>query len=161
MQYGKDTAYDVVHLLVALDLKDVNKAETHSQMTTIIRYKTPYTVASKRCFILSSALGHDVRLRSVLGLAALLAMGDDINLVESLLSCSEFNREFSLDLQLPGHSLSGGVSLNHYLPNVPTLVSTDPTHTNSQLHHTTTEDITQPESSHTPSENIFVTDHFF
>ena len=55
-------------------------------------------MASKGPFILSFALGHDVSLRSVLGLPTLLAMGVDINLVKGLLTCSEFNREFPLDL---------------------------------------------------------------
>ena len=128
LQCGKDTAYDVVHILAALDLKDVNKTKTQGQMTAAIHYKTPYTVASKGPFILSFALGHDVSLRSVLGLPTLLAMGADMNLVKGLLSCSELNREFPLDLQPLGHGLSEGVSLNHYSPNVPTSVSTNQTH---------------------------------
>ena len=128
LQCGKDTAYDIVHLLTAFDLKDVHKAETHGQMTAVILYNTPYTMASKGPFILSFALGHDVSLRSVLGLPTLLAMGTDMNLVKSFLSCSEFNREISLDLQPPGHGLPEGVSLNHYLSNVPTSVSTNQTH---------------------------------
>ena len=161
MQYGKDTAYDVVHLLAALDLKDVNKAETHDQMTAVIRYKTPYTVASKGPFILSIALGHDVNLHSVLGLPTLLEMGADINLITGLLLCSEFNREFPLDLQPPGRGLLESVSLNRFSPNVPTSVPANPTHTNSQLHHTAAEGSIQPERSRTPSHNILVTDHFF
>ena len=161
LQCGKDTAYDVVHLLAALDLKDVDKAETHGQMTAVIRYKTPYTVTGKGPFILSFALGHDVSLRSVLGLPTLLAMGADINLAKGLLSCSEFNRDFPLDLQPPGHGLPEGVSLNHYSPNVPTSVPTNPIHTNSQLHHTAAEGIPTPANSRTPSDNILVTDHFF
>ena len=89
------------------------------------------TYASKGPFILSFALGHDVSLCSVLGLPTLLSMGADINLVKDLLSCSEFNRDFPLDLQPPGHGLPEGVSLNHYSPNVPTSVPTNPIHTNS------------------------------
>ena len=88
-------------------------------------------MASKELFIRSFALGHDVCVRSVLGLPTILVMGADINLVKDLLSCSEFNREFPL-----------GLSLYHYLPNVPTSVPTNPTHTKLQLHHTAVEGIT-------------------
>ena len=98
LQCGKDTAYDVVHLLAALDLKNVNTNATHGQMTAIIRYKTPYIVAGKGPFILSFALGNDVSLRSVLGLPTLLEMGADINLVKDLLLCIELNRDFPLKL---------------------------------------------------------------
>ena len=35
-----DTAYDGVHLLAALNLRDVDKAKTRGQMTAVIRYKT-------------------------------------------------------------------------------------------------------------------------
>ena len=67
-------------------------------MTAVIRYKTPYIVASKGPFILSFTLGKDVSLRSDLGLPTLLAMGTDINLVKGLLSCIDLNRDFSLEL---------------------------------------------------------------
>ena len=139
----------------------MNKAESHGQMTAIIRYKTPYTVASKGPFVLSFALGHYVSLRSVLGLPTLLAMCADINLIKGLLSWSELNRDFLLDLQPPGHGLPEGVSLNHYPPNVPTSVPTNPINTNSQLYHIAVKGITPPESSRTSSDNILVTDQFF
>ena len=161
LQCGKDTAYDIVHLLTAFDLKDVHKAETHGQMTAVILYKTPYTMASKGPFILSIALGHDANLHSVLGLPSLLEMGADIKLITRLLLYSEFNREFHLDLQPPGHGLLESVSINRFSPNVTTSVPTNPTHTNSQLHHTAAKGITPPESSRTPSDNILVTDQFF
>ena len=93
LQCGKDTAYDVVHLLVALDLNDINTDATHGQMIAIIRYKTPYIIAGKGPFILSFALGKDVSLRRVLSLPTLLAMGADINLVKGLLSCIDLNRD--------------------------------------------------------------------
>ena len=129
-------------------------------MTAVILYKTPYTMASKGPFILSFALGHDVSLRSVLGLPTLLSMGADVNLVKGLSSCSEFNRDFPLDLQPPGHGLPEAFLLNHYSPNVPTPGPTNPIYTNSQLHHTAAEGTTPPESSRTPLDNILVTDHF-
>ena len=88
-------------------------------------------MASKEPFIRSFALVHDVCLRSVLGFPPILVIGADINLVKDLLSCSELNREFPL-----------GLSLYHYLPNVPTSVPTNPTHTKLQLHHTAVEGIT-------------------
>ena len=66
LQYGNDTLYDVVHLLVTLDLKNVDTDTTHGQMTAVIRYKISYTIAGTKPFILSFALGNDVSLRSVL-----------------------------------------------------------------------------------------------
>ena len=98
LQCRKDTAYDIAHLLAALNFKDINTDATHGQMPVVIRYKTPYIIADKGPFILSFALGKDVSLRSVLGLPTLLAMGADINLVKGLLSCIELNRDFPLEL---------------------------------------------------------------
>ena len=79
--------------MAALDLKNINTDVTHGQVTAVIRYKTPYIIASKGPFILTFALGKDVNLRSVLGLPTLLAMGADINLVKGLLSCIDLNRD--------------------------------------------------------------------
>ena len=123
---GKDTAYVVVHLLAVLDLKDINTDVTHGQMTAVIRYKTPYTIASKGPFILAFVLGKYISLRSVLGSPTLLAMGTDINLVKCLLSCIELNRDFPLELQPPGKDLSEGTSLNHYSPTIPLSVPSKP-----------------------------------
>ena len=81
LQCIKDTDYDIVYLLTALDIKDINTDATHGQITAVIRYKTPYIVAGKGSFILSFALGKDVSLRIVLGLPTLLAMRANINLV--------------------------------------------------------------------------------
>ena len=53
LKCGKDTAYDVVHILAALDLNDVDTNTNHGQMTAVIRYKTPYIVAGKEPCILS------------------------------------------------------------------------------------------------------------
>ena len=161
LQCGKDTAYDVVHLLAALNLKDINTDATHRQMTAVIRYKTPYIVANMGTFILSFALENDVSLRSILGLPMHLAMEADINLVKSLLSCIELNRDFPLELQPPGKGLPEGTSLNHYSPTVPVSVPSNLSHADSLLHHTSAEGIPQPDSSHTPSANILVTDNFF
>ena len=36
LQCGKDTAYDVVHLFTAFDLKDISTDTTHGQMSTLI-----------------------------------------------------------------------------------------------------------------------------
>ena len=130
MRCDKDTAYDIVHLLTALDLKNIDTDATHGQITAIIRYITPYTIAGKGPFILSFALGNDASLRSVLGLLILLAIGADINLVNGLLSCLELNRRFTLELQPPGKGLPEVASLNHYSSTVPAIVPTNITHTN-------------------------------
>ena len=97
---GKNTVYDGVHLLVALDLKNVDTDATRGQMTAVIRYKISYTVAGKGPFMLSFALGNDVSLRRVLRLPTLLAMGADINLVKGLLSCLGLNRSLPLNCNL-------------------------------------------------------------
>ena len=39
LQCGKNTAYDVVHLLAALDFKNVNTDATHGQITAVVYYK--------------------------------------------------------------------------------------------------------------------------
>ena len=84
LQCGKDTDYDVVHLLAAIDLSGVPTDDDHGQMTAVIRYKTPYTVNGKDPFILSFALGNDVSLHCVFGLPTLLAMGASIGLASGL-----------------------------------------------------------------------------
>ena len=68
LQYGKDTVYDIVYQLAALDLKDTNQDIDHGKMTVVIWYKSPYIVQGRRIFILSFALGHDASLHCVLGL---------------------------------------------------------------------------------------------
>ena len=141
MQCGKDTAYNVVHLLATLDLKDINIDTTHGQMTAVIRYKTPYIIAGKGPFILSFALRKDVSLRSVLSLPTLLAMGADINLVKGLLLCIELNRDFPLELQPPNKGLPDGASLNHYSPTVPVSIFSNLSNANLLLHHTSSEGI--------------------
>ena len=105
LQCGKDTEYDVVHLLTALDLSGIHTDVDHGQMTAVVRYKTPYTIIVKGPFVLSFALGNDVSLSCVLGLPTLLVMGASIGSVSDFLSCKEFNLNVSLDFQLPGKGL--------------------------------------------------------
>ena len=147
--------------MAALDLKNINTDVTHGQVTAVIQNKTPYIIASKGPFILTFALAKDVNLRSVLGLPTRLAMGADINLVKGLLSCIELNRDFPLELQPPGKGLPEGTSRNHYSPTISVSVPSNLSYANSLLHHTSTEGISQPDSSHIHSDNILVTDHFF
>ena len=111
--------------------------------------------------MLSFALKNNISLRSVLRLPTLLAMGADINLVKDLLSCIELNRDFPFELQPPGKGLPEGASLNHYFHTVSVSVPSNLSHANSLLHHTFAEGIPQPDNSHTPSDNILVTDPFF
>ena len=155
LQCSKDTDYDVVHLLAALDLSGVSTTDDHCQMTAVIRYKTPYIVTRKGPFILSFALGNDVSLRCVLGLPTLLAMGTSIGLASGLLSCTELNREFPLDLQPPGKSLPEGATSNNYTNTIPYAVSTN------LLYHTSADGNSHSTCHSTPSDNIHVIDHFF
>ena len=149
-----------MNLLATLDLNDIDTDANHGQMTTIIRYIAPYTVAGKEYFVLSFALGNDVSLRSVLGLPTLLGIGADVNFVKALLSCIEVNRSFPLELQPPGKGLPECASFNHYSPTIPSIAPTNLTHTNSLLYYTSVGGISQPVCLNTPSDNILVTDHF-
>ena len=62
LQCGKDTAYDVVHVLRYLDLKDMNQDINYDKMTAVVRYQKPYIVKGRGPFILSFALGHGLTL---------------------------------------------------------------------------------------------------
>ena len=97
MQCGKDTDYEIVHLLADLDFTWVPTNNDHGQMTAVIRYKKPYIVNGKALSILSFALGKDVSLRCVLGLPILFAMCASIGLTSGLLSYTELNRKFLLE----------------------------------------------------------------
>ena len=81
LQCGKDTAYDVVHVLRSLDLKDMNQDINYDKMTAVVRYQKPYIVKGRGPFILSFALGDDISLRCVLGLHTLLSIGAANNLL--------------------------------------------------------------------------------
>ena len=155
LQYSKDTDYDVVHLLAALDLSWVPTNDDHGQMNVVIRYKTPYIVNGKGPFVLSFVVGNDVSLRCVLGLPALLAMRASIDLTSGLLSYTELNREFPLDLQSLGKGLPEKAILDHYTSTIPHSVSID------FLQHTSADDDCHTTYHSTPSDHIHVTDHFF
>ena len=149
LQYGRDIDYDVVHLLVALGLSGVPTNDDHGQMTTVIRYKTPYVVNGKGPFILSFALGNDVSLRCVLSLPTLLAMGASIGLVSGLLSYTEFIHELSLDLQPPGKGLPEGDTKDNYTNTIPHSVSTN------FLQHTSADGDCHTTCHSTPSDHFF------
>ena len=89
LQCGKDTAYDIFHLLATLDLKDTNQDVDHGKITAVIPYKTPSIVKGRGPFILSFTLGYDVSLRCVLGLSTLLSIGVAINLLSGELACKK------------------------------------------------------------------------
>ena len=123
LQCVKNTDYNVVHLLAALDLSGVPTNDNHGHMTAVIQYKTPYIVNGRGSFILSFALSNDVSIQCVLRLPTLFAMGVSIGLASGL--CTELNREFPLDLQPPGKKLPEGATLNHYTNTIPHSVSTN------------------------------------
>ena len=122
-------------------------------MTTVIHYKTPYIMTGKGPFILSFALGNDVSLGCVFGLPTLLTMGISIGLASGLLSCTELNRDFPLDLQPLGKDLPEGTILNHYTNTISYKVSTN------LLHHTSADGNSHPTCYITPSDNIHMTNH--
>lgn len=161
LQCGKDTDYDIVHLLTTLDLNDVVTDTNHDQMNTVIRYKTLYPITRKYPFILFFALGNNTSLRSVLGLPILLAMGAEIDLVKGVLSYIELNRSFPLDLQPPEKWLPEDATLNHYSHVISPTGSTNITSNSSILHYTSAKIISLPLCLNIPSNNILVTNHFF
>ena len=81
LQCDKDTAYDFVHLVFALNLKDTTQDADHGKMTAVIRYETPYIMKDCGAFILSFALVHDVSLRCIPGLHTLLSIRTANNLL--------------------------------------------------------------------------------
>ena len=56
------TEYDIVYLLVAMELNGVHTNVNHGQMTAVIRYKTPYTINGNDPFELIFVLDNDVSL---------------------------------------------------------------------------------------------------
>ena len=75
LYYGTNTQYDVVQLRATLDLNVSQSPNIHGEMTTVIRYHTPYLAYIKDLLIVLFALSDDISLRSVLCLPTLLAMG--------------------------------------------------------------------------------------
>ena len=77
-----NTKYNIILILVPLDLKETNHPVDHDIMTVVIRYKTLYLINNTDSLILSFELDTDVTLRSILGILCLLAMGAVIDLVK-------------------------------------------------------------------------------
>ena len=75
IQCGGKSDYDVVKLLAALDLDTSQQLLEHGNMTTVIRYHTPYLVNKQDPLFLSFTLGNDEYIRCVLGLPTLLVIG--------------------------------------------------------------------------------------
>ena len=92
IECGPNIEYDVVQILVALDLKETNQHINYGSMTAVIRYKTHYLVNNTDPILLSFVLGTDVALRSVLDIPCVLAMGAVVDLVQDKLICKELNR---------------------------------------------------------------------
>ena len=82
-------------------------------------------------------------------------MGTSIGLASGLLSRTELNREFPLNLQPPGKSLPEGATLNNYTNTIPYALSTN------LLYHTSADGNSHSTCHSTPSDNIHVTDHSF
>ena len=67
IQCGANTGYDVVQLLVALNLDSSQQSISHRKMTAVIRYRTPYLINKRYPLFIYFALGNDVSFRCVLG----------------------------------------------------------------------------------------------
>ena len=110
-----NTDYDVVQILVALDLKGTSQPVDHGSMTAIIRYKTPYLIHNTDPLFLYFALGTDVALCNVLGIPCLLAISAVVDLVNDQLNCKELNSVVPLQLDPPGKGLLDGASYDSFL----------------------------------------------
>ena len=84
-------------------------------------------------FVLSIALGKNDRIRSILGLPSLLAMG-----------------EFPLELHPSGKGLPCGASFDHYPPTISPGVSTNITSYDSILYYTSAKGDPHPLCPNTP-----------
>ena len=67
IQCGANTGYDIVQLLVALDLDSIQQSTSHRKMTVVIRYRTPYLINKWYPSFIYFALGNDISFRCVLG----------------------------------------------------------------------------------------------
>ena len=119
IQCGADTWYDVVQLMVVLDLDTTKQPLDHGKMTAVIHYRTPYLVNNQYHLFVYFALGNDVSLRCVIGLPTLLPLGSLIDLVNSTFVCSEINRTFPLTLDPPDKGLPDGVFFDNSTPTIP------------------------------------------
>ena len=113
LQCGKDTNYDVVQFISALDPHVSSQLNTQGQMTDIIRYHTPYLVNDMEPLIISFSLGDEIFLRTVSVLLTHLSMGVTIDLQCGTLSCSQLSFYFDLFLDPPGKGLYDGISLDN------------------------------------------------
>ena len=161
IQCGGKSDYDVVKLLAALDLDTSQQLLEHGNMTTVIRYHTPYLVKKRDPLFIYFALGNDVSLRCVLGLSTLLAIGGSLNLVKGEIVCSEIDRTFALSLELPGKGLPNGVVFDNSTPTIPEGVPTNIKPNPSLLHSTSAEGHIVTNSFPNYSENIIVRDSFY
>ena len=101
-------------------------------------------------FVLSIALGKNDRIRSILGLPSLLAMGAAIDLVSGLLSRVELNHKFPLELHPSGKGLPCGASFDHYPPTISPCVSTSITSYDYILYYTSAKGDPHPLCPNTP-----------
>ena len=129
---GKNTSYDIFHLLTALDLIDTNQNINHGKMNVVIRYKTLCIVKGRGPFILSFSIGHNVSLHCVLILPTLFSIGEVINFLSRERSCTKLNRT-NPTIDLPGKGLIDDDTLNRYSYFIPSSVTTNITSTNSLL----------------------------
>ena len=158
LQCGENTNYDVVQLLAVLDLNLGQLPNNHVQMTAIIRYHTPYLVDNKDPLVLSFALGHDMSLRSVLGLSTLLSLGVTIDLSRGTLSYSELNFNFPLVLDPHGKGIPDGVSFGTSTNFVPPGVRSN---LYARLLYTAIDGARSTGCDSNPSDNIVGTNNLF
>ena len=98
--------YNVVQLIAALNLDTDQQSISHSEMTAIIRYRTPYLVYNRDILFIYFALGNNSSLHCVLQLPTLLTLGGSTDLVKGEILYSEINRNFPLTLDSPSKGLS-------------------------------------------------------
>ena len=65
IEYDPGTEYDIVQLLVALELKESHQPIYHDWMTTVIQYNTPYIINNTSPLIIFFAIGTNVAIHSI------------------------------------------------------------------------------------------------
>ena len=118
LDFSADTEYDLVKLLVALDLKGIYQHVGHISMTVVIRYRTPYLIKFLFLFFLFlwvTMLHYTAFLASLV----FLAMGDVSDLIRGQLVCLELNQVFMLHLDPSRKGLLDGATYNTVFDTVP------------------------------------------
>ena len=91
-----NTEYDIVQLLVALDIDITRQFVNNGKIIIVIRYLSLYLSHKQDPFLIYFALGDNASLRCVIGIPKFLTLDRNCDIVKDELSCSEINRKLLL-----------------------------------------------------------------